>query len=150
MIKLLRTSSSNLDFIALVKRLDKELAIRDGAEHSFYAQFNKIDAIKHVIVALENDKAKGCGAIKEYDNFTMEVKRMFVADDCRGKGIAGLILSELEKWAKELGYSACILETGLKQFEAIGLYSKAGYKMIPNYGQYQGVENSVCFQKNLD
>jgi putative acetyltransferase len=147
MISIKRTNSDNEDFIALVKELDADLAIRDGAEHGFYAQFNKIDAIKYVLVAYLDDKPVGCGAIKMYEQDVMEVKRMYVLPDQRGKGIAALILAELETWAKELQYKQCILETGLKQPEAIKLYQKCGYTQIPNYGQYKDVENSVCFEK---
>jgi GNAT superfamily N-acetyltransferase len=77
----------------------------------------------------------------------MEVKRMYVPLEHRSQGIASLVLQELENWAKELGYKKCILETGKKQPEAIRLYEKCGYKSIPNYGQYAGVENSVCYEK---
>lgn len=149
MIKILRTDSSNQDFINLVKLLDKELQIRDGVEHTFYAQYNKIDKIKNVVVAFYNDTAVGCGAIKEYDISTIEIKRMFVKDEYRSKGIATKILIELELWAGELGYNKCILETGLKQPEAIRLYTKNNYKVIPNYGQYAGMVNSVCMEKVL-
>lgn len=149
MIKILRTDSSNQDFIELVKLLDKELQIRDGEEHTFYAQYNKIDKLKNVVVAFYNDAAVGCGAIKEYDISTIEIKRMFVKDYYRSKGIATKVLIELELWAGELGYNKCILETGFKQPEAIRLYTKNNYKVIPNYGQYAGVVNSVCMEKNL-
>ena len=57
------------------------------------------------------------------------------------------ILAELETWAKELGFQKCILETGNNQPEAIRLYQKCNYKIIPNYGQYEGVETSFCFEK---
>ena len=147
MIRLVRTDSSNNDFVELVKLLDKELQIRDGSEHSFYSQYNKIDKIKNVVVAFYNNTAVGCGAIKEYENGIMEVKRMFVKDEYRSKGIATDVLIELEKWAKELGYSKCILETGHAQPEAIHLYKKNNYSVIPNYGQYAGVVNSVCMEK---
>ena len=149
MITIARTDSDNPDFIFLVKLLDADLAQRDGAEHSFYAQFNKIDRIKHVILAYENERPLGCGAMKEYARDTMEIKRMYVPPANRKKGIATTVLSELEKWAGELSYAKCILETGKREPEAIGLYKKNGYKMIPNYGQYVGVENSVCFEKEL-
>lgn len=148
-ITLTRTNSENSDFAALVKHLDSDLAIRDGEEHSFYAQYNKITNIKYALVAYEADRAVGCGAIKEFSTDTMEVKRMYVFPDCRGKGIAAQILSELETWAGEMGYRKCVLETGLKQPEAIRLYEKSGYVRIPNYGQYAGVENSVCFEKEV-
>ena len=147
MIKLIRTDSSDKDFIELVYLLDKELQIRDGDDHSFYAQYNKIDKIKNVVVLYEDDIAVGCGAIKEYESGTMELKRMFVKDEQRSKGIATLVLLELEKWIQELGYSKCILETGIKQPEAIRLYTKNNYSVIPNYVQYAGVDNSVCMEK---
>jgi putative acetyltransferase len=149
MISLIRTNSDNHNFIELVKLLDADLAIRDGEDHSFYAQFNKVDNIKYVVVAYENEQAIGCGAIKEYTSDTMEIKRMYVLPTSRKKGIAAKILSELENWAIELSCTKCILETGKRQPEAIGLYKKKGYKLIPNYGQYTGVENSLCFEKEL-
>ncbi|HSK71846.1 MAG TPA: GNAT family N-acetyltransferase [Pyrinomonadaceae bacterium] len=147
MADLIRTDSDNADFRELVALLDQDLRIRDGEEHSFYAQFNKIDRIRHAVVAYQDGQAVGCGAIKEYAENAAEVKRMFVKPEWRGQGIAKRILAELESWAAELNYSECILETGKKQPEAIGLYQKSGYQIIPNYGQYEGVENSVCMRK---
>lgn len=105
--------------------------------------------IKHVVVAYQNNEAVGCGAIKHYDESTMEVKRMFVPTEMREHGIASKVLHELELWAAELGYSRCILETGIKQPEAIKLYQKNNYNRIANYGQYAGVAASVCFEKVL-
>ncbi|CAN5545340.1 hypothetical protein BH10BAC3_BH10BAC3_39460 [soil metagenome] len=149
MIEIIRTDSNNKDFVALVKLLDTDLAERDGKDHSFYAQFNKIDLIKHAVVAYENGKPIGCGAIKEYAAKSMEVKRMYTLPECRARGIATKILTALESWAAELLDDKCLLETGKKQPEAIALYKKSGYHIIPNYGQYAGVENSVCFEKTL-
>ncbi len=149
MIKIVRTSSENKDFIDLVKLLDDDLAERDGNDHAFYHQFNKIDVIKHAVVLYENQRPLGCGAIKEFDSTTMEVKRMYTTPESRGKVIATKILSELEKWTEELSYEKCVLETGKRQPEAIQLYTKSGYKMIPNYGQYVGIENSLCFEKSF-
>jgi len=149
MIKIIRTNSDNRDFIDLVKHLDADLAERDGSDHSFYAQFNKIDKIKYVVVAYENSKPIGCGAIKGYAPNTMEIKRLYTLPESRGKGIATKVLTELEIWAIELFYEKCILETGKKQPEAIGLYKKNGYKLIPNYGQYAEIENSLCFEKDI-
>lgn len=148
--QLKRTNSEDVNFQKLVVDLDKDLAIRDGDEHSFFDQFNKIAMIKYVVVIYENEKAIGCGAIKEYDQDTMEVKRMFVPLEERGKGVASIVLKELEVWAKELGYKKCILETGIKQPEAIRLYKKNNYEIIKNYGQYADVKSSICFEKHLD
>lgn len=149
MIKIVRTNSNNPDFIELVKHLDADLAEKNGSDHSFYAQFNKIDKLKHVVVIYENDKAVGCGAMKEYSTGTFEIKRMFTEPQSRGKGFATKVLAELEIWANELSYEKCILETGKKQPEAVKLYQKNGYKLIPNYGQYAGIENSLCFEKKI-
>jgi putative acetyltransferase len=144
-----RTTSSNNDFQKLVSLLDKDLAIRDGDEHAFYAQFNKTVNIKNVVIAYIHEEAVGCGAFKEYEPNVVEIKRMFVEPIFRGKGIAQQVLAELELWVKELQYTSCILETGKKQPEAIALYTKAGYSIIGNYGQYEGVENSVCMRKEI-
>lgn len=149
MSELRRTNSDDQDFITLVRLLDAELAQRDGNDHSFYSQFNKIDAIRHAVVAYHNGNPVSCGAIKEFDKESMEVKRMYTISEHRGKGFAGHVLQELERWAKELLYKRCVLETGKRQPEAIALYKKKGYRIIPNYGQYVGIENSVCFEKQL-
>ncbi|MCC3160436.1 GNAT family N-acetyltransferase [Hymenobacter sp. 15J16-1T3B] len=147
MLRLLRTDSDNADFRALVRLLDQDLQVRDGAEHGFYAQFNKVDAIRHVVVAYQDDEPVGCGAFKPFEADSVEIKRMFVQPVHRGRGVAQAVLTELEGWARELGYAGCVLETGKKQPEAIRLYQKSGYQFIPNYGQYIGVDNSVCMQK---
>lgn len=149
MLKTIRTNSDNKDFQELVQLLDEDLSIRDGAEHSFYAQFNKIDAIRHAVVAYLDGKAVGCGAFKKFVEETVEIKRMFVRPETRGQGIAVEILNELEKWAAENGFDFAVLETGKKQPEAIRLYKKSGYETIPNYGQYAGIENSICMKKRL-
>lgn len=149
MIEIKRTSSSEIDFQHLVSELDGELSTRNGETNEFFAQYNKIDQIKNVIIATIDNKPVGCGAIKAYDSDTMEIKRMFVPIEMRGKGIAVHILKNLEKWAKEMNYSKCILETGNKMLEAIRLYEKSNYKVVPNYGQYNGIEDSICFEKHL-
>jgi len=148
-LKIIRANSDNAAFRALVVLLDEELAVRDGAEHTFYAQFNNLDSIRHVVIAYAGDEAVGGRAFKEYSLAAVEIKRMFVKPEYRGRGVAGAVLAELEKWAAEMHYRECVLETGLKQPEAIRLYEKSGYTRIPNYGQYAGIENSLCMKKVL-
>ena len=149
MVTLVRTNSKNGDFKQLVELLDQDLAYRDGKDHIFYDQFNKIDNLKYVVVACLENKPIGCGAMKEFQPDSLELKRMYVLPSYRARGVAKRILFELEDWARELKYGKCILETGKKQTEAINLYQSNKYKIIPNYGQYLGIENSICFEKYL-
>jgi putative acetyltransferase len=150
-LKIVRTTSANIDFKALVAELDAHLAELYGAEQPFYSKHNNIDAINNVIVAYDNNGfAIGCGGIKAYTNTIMEIKRMFVKPDYRGKGIASTILTALENWAMELGYASTVLETLKIKASVISMYAKNGYYVIPNYGQYQQTESSVCMQKKLN
>ena len=148
-MNVLRTTSKNTDFEALVALLDADLAKRDGQDHAFYHQFNSIANLKYVVVCYWEEKPVSCGAFKAFEGNSVEIKRMYTFPEYRGKGCASIVLKALEDWAKELGYQSCMLETGKKQPEAIGLYQKNGYVSIENYGQYKGVENSLCFQKTL-
>jgi len=149
MLNIVRTNSDNTDFLNLITHLDQYLRVLDGEDHSFFAQFNKVDHINHVIVIYLDNVAVACGAIKEYEVGTMEVKRMFTSSAARGRGIASTVLRELEQWSLELGYTRCILEMGKLQTQAEILYRKNNYTVIPNYGQYEGVESSLCFEKLL-
>jgi len=146
-VEFVRTDEGDAGFLELVKILDAELAVRDGADHSFYAQFNKPVGLAGVILAMHGGMPVGCGAFKKYENGVAEIKRMFVLPEQRGKRIAAGVLKELEDWAAEMGLHEFILETGYKQPEAIALYKRSGYEVIDNYGQYIGVENSVCMRK---
>jgi len=149
MIQIRRTNSSNRDFTALVNELDAYLKITDGDEHDFYNQFNGIENLNHCIVAYKNEQPVGCGAFKQFEEDSVEIKRMYLKPDHRGSGIAGEILTSLEVWAKEKGNKKTVLETGKRQVEAVKFYHKSGYKRIPNYGQYIGMDNSNCFEKIL-
>ena len=149
MITFKRTDAENSDFQKLVSALDADLSNRDGEEHAFYSQFNKLNLLRFAIVAYEGSTPVACGAIKHFSGDTVEIKRMYVPPELRGKGIASKLLAELEEWAKSLQYKRCILETGKRQPEAIRLYEKNGYSSIPNYGQYQSVENSLCFERTI-
>ncbi len=149
MTELLRTNSKNPDFISLVNSLDEELAVKDGDDHAFYDQFNAIENLNHVVILYSNGKPSACGAIKKINSNTVEIKRMFTLTDFRGNGLASKVLLELEKWAKELSFDECILETGKYLFDAIRLYEKNGYLCIPNYPPYEEAVNSQCFAKQL-
>ena len=148
MYQAIRTNSTDSNFLHLVKELDQDLLNRYGKDdQSFYDQFNSLATINHVILIYDDEIPIACGAIKIFDVTTMEVKRMYVVPNHRNKGLASLVLSELERWAKEMSYTRCILETGDKQPEAIRLYFKNGYDRIENYGDYVDDSGSVCFEK---
>lgn len=149
MLQLIRTNSSHQAFILLVKELDAYLREKDGSEHPFYHQFNRLDDIRQVVIAYFGDQPVGCGAIRPYGSDSMEIKRMYVDPSFRGRKIGTMILQELESWARELGSTCCILETGKEQPEAIALYLKTGYQEMENYGPYRGMPNSICFRKSL-
>jgi putative acetyltransferase len=144
-----RTTSDNADFKNLTQLFDEYLVDIDGDEKDFFAQYNQI-YLDHVLVYYENGIALGCGAFKEYESNVAEIKRMFVLPEQRGKGIAAKILYEIEMWAKDLGYRSAILETSQKLESAIVLYKKSGYQIIENYGQYIGVESSICMKKTIN
>ena len=149
MVKLIKTDNTNSDFKNLVKELDAYLKITDGDDHDFYNQYNGLEKIKFVVVMYLDKEPIGCGAFREFDSETIEIKRMFVKPTQRGTGAASKILKELEMEAKKAGYQRCILETGDRQVEAVKFYHKVGYQRIPNYGQYAEVTGSNCFEKHL-
>jgi putative acetyltransferase len=101
------------------------------------------------LVARRNGDAVGCGALVPIDEYSVEVKRMFVARESRGHGIATMILNELERLARELDYDAMRLETGVKQPESIALYGKAGFYRIPNFPPFENDHSAVCFEKKI-
>ena len=149
MIRIQRTDTDNQQFQRLVSELDKYLSGVNGSSDSFYAQFNKIEYLKHVVIAQIENQTVGCGALKAFDGESMEVKRMYILPEMRRKGVADSVLKELEIWSKELGYPKCILETSIKMPDAVSFYQKSSYSIIPNYGQYKDMESSVCFEKML-
>jgi GNAT superfamily N-acetyltransferase len=144
-----RTTSESAGFTNLVEELTKFLAVLNGEQDSFYAKHNKSDGISTVVVAYIDNQAVGCGAFRWVEEGTVEIKRMYVDPAYRGKGVGGYVLRELEVWAKEHGAKRSILETSKRLGAAVHLYQKSGYQVIANYDPYVGVEDSVCFSKNL-
>lgn len=149
MVSVIRTDSSHPAFIQLVKDLDDELRTVDFDYDSFHIQFNSIDVIPYVVIAYDDKIPVGCGGIKVFENDAMEIKRMYTVPAYRGRGVAVIILTELEKWTTDLGMKKCVLETGSMLTAAIRTYEKNGYVRIPNYGQYIDAETSLCFEKLL-
>ena len=149
MITIKRTNSNDPDFISLVNDLDKDLWKRYGTAQLEYQPYNIIENLQTVVIANTENSPVGCGCFKKLETDTVEVKRMYVMPEQRGKGIGTLLMKELEKWARESGFEFIVLETGSGQPEALHLYKKQGYSIIPNYGQYSGMKESICMKKIL-
>jgi ribosomal-protein-alanine N-acetyltransferase len=147
--KAVETDSRNSDFINLVRLLDADLGYRYGEVQKQYERYNAIELIKDVIVMYDGKESVACGAFKKFDTASIELKRLFVRAEYRRQGLGKLLVGSLEKLAKSQGYEYAILETGIKQHEAISLYKNSGYNVIDSYGQYIGNPNSICMKKKL-
>jgi ribosomal protein S18 acetylase RimI-like enzyme len=147
-LEILKTDTENQDFVLLAKLLDQDLEERNGALQKQYTQHNKVDKIDAVIIYLDQIPV-ACGALKKRDDLTAEIKRVFVKKEHRGQGLSKILMNQLETLAKDSGYRETVLETGLKQTEALHLYKSIGYGITENYEPYVGNPNSVCMKKRL-
>ena len=145
------TDGGSLDFMELCHELDDFFNELVGGEENRaeYIPYNQLDDIHNVIVAYDDDIPVGSVSFKKYDDECAEVKRVFVKEEYRNKGIANELMELLENTAREQGYRYLILESGAPLVAAMALYRKIGYKVIPNYGQYREMPNSICMKKEL-
>jgi GNAT superfamily N-acetyltransferase len=148
-IRIVKSTSENKDFIALVASLDQSLWESYPELKVDYWGNNIMEMNPNVVIIYLNDVAIACACFKKYNINTIEIKRMFVSAEFRGKGLAQNMLRELESWAKESGFSFSILETLYKQNAAIAMYQKVGYVVIENYAPYIGRGSSICMKKNI-
>jgi GNAT superfamily N-acetyltransferase len=145
----MKTDSKNTDFMKLIKLLDDTLNEQYGELQKQYDKHNKVDYINNVIIIYKDEVPVACGAFKEHNSDTIELKRIFVVKENRRQGLSKIVIDELEKLGRDKGYKNAVLETGIKQYEAINLYKSTGYEIIQNYGPYIGNANSVCMKKRL-
>ena len=110
----------------------------------------------HFVVGYLDGVPVACGGWRAHDEAEdsvrpgdAEIKRMYVAEAMRGRGLARLVLKSLETAARAVGRTRMVLETGLRQPEAIGLYQANGYARIDNFGVYRHHPESLCFAKDL-
>lgn len=150
-MEFIRTDGKNKDFIENCRLLDIDLDRRVGKKikRDKYKKFNQIDEIQQAIVVYEGNKAVGGGAIRRYNDEDIELKRVFVHAEYQGQGIGSKLVSLLIEWAMELGYKRMILETGELLAESCAVYRKLGFKVIPNYGPYENMPESLCLAKDL-
>ncbi len=147
----IRTDGKNRDFIENCRLLDLDLDRRVGRQikRDKYQKYNQLDEIREAIVVYDGYKAIGGGAIRRYDDETIELKRVFVHNEYQGQGIGSRLVMLLLEWAAELGYQRMLLETGELLVESCALYRKLGFQVIPNYGPYVDMPESLCMARDL-
>ncbi len=149
-MQLIETTGTDIRFVALCSELDADLNKQNGeAFQEIYNQYNTLEKIHDVVLALQNDTPVACAALKEYAPGTAEIKRVFTKPVCRGQGVAAAVIAVLEQRAKQQGYTRLILETGITMFPAQRLYQRLGFCQIPNYGEYAGLPGSYCMEKAI-
>lgn len=147
----IRTDGKNRDFIENCRLLDMDLDKRVGKEiqRDKYTKYNQLDEIREAIVVYEDHRPVGGGAIRRYNDSDVELKRIFVRPEYQKQGIGTKLVSLLIEWAKESGYRRIILETGELLKESCAVYQKLGFQVIPNYGPYVNMPESLCMAKEL-
>ncbi|MGH3978822.1 MAG: GNAT family N-acetyltransferase [Pseudonocardiaceae bacterium] len=108
------------------------------------------------VVGYVGGEAVACGGWRardgdepDFHDGDAEIKRMYVVPAARGRGLSRELLVDLERRAMDAGRRRIVLETGIKQPEALRLYASAGYTRIPNFGVFRCEPNSRCFAKAL-
>jgi putative acetyltransferase len=151
-ITIAREPFDSADARRLIEALDGHLASRYTPEQRFGPNLKPAQitpGLGTFVVARADGRAVGCGAVRLIDPTTVEVKRMYVDPDMRGRGVAKEILAHLEAAGRELGARRAVLETGIYQDEAIGLYRRAGYTVVDCWGEYTTSPTSVCYEKAI-
>jgi GNAT superfamily N-acetyltransferase len=103
---------------------------------------------RFVVGYLDTD-AVAMGGVRRIDDDTVEIKRMYVVPEQRGRGLSRVVLAHLESLARGLGATRVLLETGQKQPEAMRLYETAGYERVPGFGHYKCEPDSVSYGKSI-
>lgn len=112
-----------------------------------FIPYNISESITDVLIAEADGKAIGCGGLKMYSRNAVEIKRLWIDPEYRGKHIASDIMDRLEDRAEREEYSRLILQTRPQMEEAVRLYMKRGYKQMDNYPPYDRLEGAICFEK---
>jgi GNAT superfamily N-acetyltransferase len=135
---------------ALIAAAVAELSLRyDGEQDPEVDLEDLVPPRGDFLVARLDGEPVGCGGLRGLSPGVGEIKRMYVAPSVRRTGVGRLLLAALEEAARELGWTALRLETGLRQPEAIALYEVAGYGRIADYGHWAGEPLTVCMEKPL-
>jgi putative acetyltransferase len=149
-VEIVRCTTAAPEFQSLVHGLDAELRERYGDVQDLYSPLNKVVEIETAVVAFDAERTPlGCGCFKQHAPGIIELKRMYVAPQSRGRRIGAHIVAALEDWARTLGYTSAVLETGNLQHEAVALYTRCGYVRTENFPPYDALPASICMRKDL-
>lgn len=147
-----RCDIQSSDALTLIAALNTELTRRypeEGATHFRLDPGEVAEGRGAFLIASRCGLPIGCGAVRRIDESQAEIKRMFVRPEERKRGVGRVLLAALEAEARRLGLSRLVLETGVRQIEAIALYERAGFSRIAPFGEYVGSPLSVCMAKPL-
>ena len=140
-MQLIETTGTDTRFVALCSELDADLNEQNGeAFQEIYNQYNTLEKIHDVVLALQNDTPVACAAIKEYAPDTAEIKRVFTKPVCRGQGVAAAVISALEQRAKQQGYTRLIWKPGLPCFPP------SAYTNVLGFAKYQTTVSMQAYQ----
>lgn len=124
-------------------------AVGGKKQREHYVQYNTLEDIHDVFLIYDGKIPVACAGFKTYSKDTAEVKRVFIRQEYRGKGLSKQLMRALEEKARNKGYKSLVLETGVPLAAAAALYRKIGYQIIDNYGPYKSMEESVCMRKDI-
>ena len=148
-LKIIFTDEKNEDFISLAKKLWDEYVEISGDTVKEYQKFNNLEGEHFVILVFDNDKAVACGSFKKFSKDTVEIRRVFVDKEYRRRKLAFYIMGNLEKIAKEKGYSYAVLETGAKNEVSKKFYKRLNYTIVGNFEPFKGMLSCLCMKKKL-
>lgn len=134
----------------LIDELQEEYVLRYGGPDETPVDPGEFAApLGSFLLVHRDSELVGCAGMRARSGSDVEVKRMFVRRPFRGRGYARAMLTLVEEEARSLGYSRVLMETGLAQPEAIGLYESSGYERIPGFGHYRNEPQNRCYAKTL-
>lgn len=135
---------------ALVARVQQEYVVRYGGPDGAAVDPEEFRPPAGAFMIAEVDgRPAGCGAWRVHAVRTVEVKRMYVEPAFRRRGLARVLLAELERSAAAAGHRSVVLNTGLRQPEALALYEAVGYRPVPGYGLYADSPTAVFLGRDL-
>lgn len=145
------TDGNNEDFRCFYEKTEEYYSKIVGgvSNRSGFVPYNLSDSISDVLIAYSDGIAVGCAGLKRYSDNDVEIKRVWVEPDCRGKKIGTQLMEQIEEKARLMGFKRTILQTRPIMSDAVGLYEKRGYTLIENYPPYDKLEGAICMALNL-